>query len=83
MPLLTCQVVVHQQWQSTAATGNGTTNFMTSGPLKQTFLQQSVSTGIETELLSYNVNREGGIVSIIKNSYSLPVIVEEAYPGFF
>jgi hypothetical protein len=59
-----------------------TTNFRTSNPLKQTPVQQSLSTGIETELLSNNVNREGGMFSIIKNSHSLPVIMEGAYPGF-
>jgi hypothetical protein len=60
-----------------------TTSFRTSNLLKQTLVQQSLSTGIETELLSNNVNREGGMFSIIKYSHSLPVIVEGAYPGFF
>jgi hypothetical protein len=60
-----------------------TTNFRTSNPLKQMLIQQSLSTGIETELFSNNVNREGGMFSIIKNSHSLPVIVEGAYPGLF
>jgi len=60
-----------------------TTNFRTSNPLKQMPIQQSLSTGIETELFSNNVNREGGMFSIIKSSHLLPVIVEGAYPGFF
>jgi hypothetical protein len=76
-----CKVVLHQQWQNTAAAGSVTTNFRTSNPLKQMLLQWSVSPGIE--LVSNNVNREVGMVSVIKNSHSLPVIVEEAYPGFF
>jgi hypothetical protein len=57
-------------------------NFRTSESPQTDAVTGSVSSGIETEPLPNSVNRDGSMISIIKDFHSLPVIVEEAYPGF-